>query len=160
MRDATARQYQDVSGNPVSLDWLVRNEPEWAANQIRHRDTLEREIAELKQWKESACVVMSETRYQEIAVELGLKLGTDIAPRILPAIKEMRERYIREGKEQAAEICATQEKGIYVGGNAMREGIKRGLSLACIMILESITSPTPVMESRPQKTSPDPERRA
>lgn len=32
------RQYKDVAGNPCSLEWLVRNEPEWAANQIRHRD--------------------------------------------------------------------------------------------------------------------------
>jgi len=36
-----ARQYKDVAGNPVTLDWLVRNEPEWAANQIRHRDKLQ-----------------------------------------------------------------------------------------------------------------------
>lgn len=35
------RQYKDVSGTPCSLDWLVKNEPEWAANQIRHRDKLE-----------------------------------------------------------------------------------------------------------------------
>jgi hypothetical protein len=38
------RQYKDVSGNPCSLSWLVRNEPEWAANQIRNRDKLEREL--------------------------------------------------------------------------------------------------------------------
>jgi len=42
------RQYKDVSGNPVTLDWLVRNEPEWAANQIRHRDKIESELAETK----------------------------------------------------------------------------------------------------------------
>jgi hypothetical protein len=39
------RQYKDVSGNPCTLDWLVNNEPEWAANQIRHRDKLETELA-------------------------------------------------------------------------------------------------------------------
>lgn len=39
-----SRQYKDVAGNPVTLDWLVRNEPEWAANQIRHRDKLESEL--------------------------------------------------------------------------------------------------------------------
>lgn len=48
-------QYKDVSGKPVSLDWLVRNEPEWAANQIRHRDKLQRELngalAEIKELK-------------------------------------------------------------------------------------------------------------
>lgn len=37
------RQYKDVAGNPVTLDWLTKNEPEWAANQIRHRDNLEAE---------------------------------------------------------------------------------------------------------------------
>lgn len=42
------RQYKDVSGNPCTLDWLVKNEPEWAANQIRHRDKLEAEITDLK----------------------------------------------------------------------------------------------------------------
>jgi DNA mismatch repair ATPase MutS len=40
------RQYKDISGNPCSLNWLVRNEPEWAANQIRHRDQLESELAD------------------------------------------------------------------------------------------------------------------
>lgn len=41
------RQYKDVAGNPCSLEWLVRNEPEWAANQIRNRDILEAENQEL-----------------------------------------------------------------------------------------------------------------
>ena len=39
------RQYKDVAGNPVTLDWLVKHEPEWAANQIRHRDKLDIENA-------------------------------------------------------------------------------------------------------------------
>lgn len=39
-----ARQYKDVAGNPVTLDWLTRNEPGWAANQIRHRDTLQADL--------------------------------------------------------------------------------------------------------------------
>jgi hypothetical protein len=43
------RQYKDVAGNPCSLDWLVRNEPEWAANQIRHRDKLDAENKTLKE---------------------------------------------------------------------------------------------------------------
>ena len=41
------RQYKDVAGNLVTLDWITRNEPEWAANQIRHRDTIEAELKEL-----------------------------------------------------------------------------------------------------------------
>jgi hypothetical protein len=43
------RQYKDVSGNPCNLLWLVKNEPEWAENQIRHRDKLERELAAAKE---------------------------------------------------------------------------------------------------------------
>ena len=42
------RQYKDASGNPTTLDWLVKNEPEWAANQIRHRDKLDAENKTLK----------------------------------------------------------------------------------------------------------------
>ena len=42
------RQYKDVSGNPCSLDWLVKNEPEWAANQIRHRDKIEAELTQAR----------------------------------------------------------------------------------------------------------------
>ena len=43
------RQYKDVAGNPCTLRWLVKNEPEWAENQIRHRDTLESELADASQ---------------------------------------------------------------------------------------------------------------
>lgn len=43
-----ARKYYDVSGTPCSLNWLVRNEPEWAANQIRHRDSLAAEVERLQ----------------------------------------------------------------------------------------------------------------
>jgi len=49
INDMTTRQYKDVAGNPCSLDWLVRNEPEWAANQIRHRDKLDAENKTLKE---------------------------------------------------------------------------------------------------------------
>ena len=42
------RQYKDASGNPRTLLWLVRNEPEWAENQIKQRDKLERELADAK----------------------------------------------------------------------------------------------------------------
>ena len=44
------RQYKDVSGNPVSLWWLVKHEPEWAENQIRHRDKLESERDESNEY--------------------------------------------------------------------------------------------------------------
>lgn len=48
------RQYKDVAGNPCSLEWLVRNEPEWAANQIRHRDKLDAENRKLREVVERA----------------------------------------------------------------------------------------------------------
>lgn len=52
------RQYRDVSGNPCSLLWLVKNEPEWASNQIRHRDQLELELdhakADAASWAQQA----------------------------------------------------------------------------------------------------------
>lgn len=50
----SVRQYKDVSGNPCSLEWLVRNEPEWAANQIRHRDHLEEQHKNLRNELEAA----------------------------------------------------------------------------------------------------------
>jgi len=48
--DPKNRQYKDVSGNPCSLWWLVKNEPEWAVNQIRHRDKLESERDESNEY--------------------------------------------------------------------------------------------------------------
>jgi len=38
------RQYYDTDNNPITLSNLVRKEPEWAANQIRHRDFLMIEV--------------------------------------------------------------------------------------------------------------------
>lgn len=42
------RQYKDAAGTPCSLWWLVKNEPEWAVNQIRHREKIESERDALK----------------------------------------------------------------------------------------------------------------
>ena len=39
------RQYKDAYGNPCDLLRLVKNEPGWAVNQIRHRDKLDSELA-------------------------------------------------------------------------------------------------------------------
>lgn len=44
----TPRQYKDSEGNPVPLIYLVRHEPEWAANQIRNRDEIEKERDQLR----------------------------------------------------------------------------------------------------------------
>lgn len=32
--------YQDIDGNPISLEQLVRKEPDWAANRIRHCNSI------------------------------------------------------------------------------------------------------------------------
>ncbi len=53
------RQYKDVAGNPVTLDWLVRNEPEWAANQIRHRDALEADLHQERRDRAAACATLT-----------------------------------------------------------------------------------------------------
>ncbi len=41
----TPRIYKDADGNPCPLLRLIKLEPEWAENQILHRDKLERELA-------------------------------------------------------------------------------------------------------------------
>ena len=46
---ADKHKYYDRDGKPVSLYWLVRNEPEWAKSWLeRYRDEAERLQAELK----------------------------------------------------------------------------------------------------------------
>ena len=47
----TLRQYKDAQGACVRLERLVRDEPEWAANQIRHRDQIEQELNEANKSK-------------------------------------------------------------------------------------------------------------
>lgn len=46
---------------------------------------------ELAAWKESAMQVMNDLNLQAIGDELGFKLGSSIAPQILPAIKKLKE---------------------------------------------------------------------
>ena len=42
------RQYKDIDGNPIHLNTLCRREPEWAANQVRHRDKLKARLAAME----------------------------------------------------------------------------------------------------------------
>ena len=46
---------------------------------------------ELSAWKESATQVMNDLNLQAIGDELGFKLGSSIAPQVLPAIKKMKD---------------------------------------------------------------------
>src|SRR5688572_9341038 len=50
----------------------------------------ERRIKELSEWKESAISVMPD--YQAIGKEMGIRLGDSIHDKILPAIKNLKER--------------------------------------------------------------------
>ena len=44
---STKRTYKDANGNNCPLLHLIKQEPEWAENQILHRDKLETELAEV-----------------------------------------------------------------------------------------------------------------
>jgi len=41
------KQYIDADGNKRSLIWMVRHEPEWAANVIKHLKHITQELIEL-----------------------------------------------------------------------------------------------------------------
>lgn len=62
MSDTQLRQYMDSEGKPIGLLRLVKMEPEWACNQIRHRDKLESERDALKQnrdeWRNLATMLI------------------------------------------------------------------------------------------------------
>lgn len=45
----TERRYQKEDGTPCTINWLVKNEPEWAVNQIKNRDKLERELNDVNE---------------------------------------------------------------------------------------------------------------
>jgi hypothetical protein len=45
----TPRQYFDEDGEPISLLKLIKAAPEWAENQIKHRDKLETELTAANQ---------------------------------------------------------------------------------------------------------------
>lgn len=76
------RQYKDVSGNPCSLSWLVRNEPEWAANQIRNRDKLERELnaanERIKQLEADKVNLMETLRDREERIKRLVEIGNEM----------------------------------------------------------------------------------
>jgi hypothetical protein len=53
-------------------------------------ENLQREIDELKDWKESALVEFNKIQTQEIGKEIGTILGSSIHEQILPAIKNLK----------------------------------------------------------------------
>lgn len=60
---------------------------------------LERELEEAREWKESAMTVFSKLDLQAIGKEIGVKLGEDISPKVLPAIKELK-RELEEAERE------------------------------------------------------------
>lgn len=53
------------------------------------KEDLQKEIKELRGWKESAIAIMPD--YQAIGLELGLHIGQSVYDKILPAIKQLKK---------------------------------------------------------------------
>jgi hypothetical protein len=51
---------------------------------------LREEISQLRAWKRSAQAVLDDCRFQEVGVELGVGLGCEVAPAILPGIRALK----------------------------------------------------------------------
>jgi hypothetical protein len=89
--------------------------------------TAERALsAELKGWKESAMDVMGKVNLQACGKALGLTLGSDIAPAILPGIlrlQELSDALAREG----VRVCDYAE-GLYI--ISLPEHIKKDRAIA------------------------------
>lgn len=69
-------------------DWQVR--PIYGPDAMERIKELEDENAELKAWKEEASQVFDDVKFQEVGAELGVPLGSRVAPNILPCIKAMK----------------------------------------------------------------------
>ncbi len=104
----TPRQYKDVAGNPVSLEWLTKNEPEWAANQIRHRDTLELELAECHQ---QMIGLRREVEHQKARV----KAYSESEAKLREALRKIRNHQTQTGgsfKQWYNEITGMAEEAL------------------------------------------------
>lgn len=59
----------------------------------KERDDTRKQLAELKDWQESAISLLNKIQLQEIGGEIGAEPGEEISVKILPAIKKLkRER--------------------------------------------------------------------
>ncbi len=104
----TPRQYKDVSGNPVSLGWLVLNEPEWAKNQILHRDKLETELAEAK---EKLSMSVGIEKVNELLLKLAYKQrDTQKLESDLVAMTASRDKWRGVAEENNAALHGTVKR--------------------------------------------------
>lgn len=80
MSETPKRIYKDRDGQPIRLLKLIKAEPEWAENQILHRDKLEKELAETKEQLKSARTIARESLDQMGRdTEASLKMETELA---------------------------------------------------------------------------------
>jgi|SRR5690606_7528066 len=49
----------------------------------------------LEGWREEAAGILTELNLQQVGIELGVPLGQDIAPQVLPKIRELKETIAR-----------------------------------------------------------------
>lgn len=64
--------------------------------------SMQEELQQLRDWKESAMKVMNDIDLQECGKVIGVKLGHDVSPEILPALKRLRAA-LEEIKDQSSE---------------------------------------------------------
>jgi hypothetical protein len=65
---------------------------------------LERELAELREWKMQAMLVMPD--FQQIGTELGLTIGDNVCAEILPGIRRLN-RELAEAQDRIDDLTAT-----------------------------------------------------
>jgi hypothetical protein len=84
----------------------------------------EKELNELKAWKEGATEVMDKLQLQEIGKELELPLGSDIASQVLPIIKYLvKDDYAKEVTK-----CYSQLKDEFDQWKSIAEELAKHLS--------------------------------
>jgi hypothetical protein len=69
----------------------------------KERDEARKQLAELKDWLESAISLLNKIQLQEIGGEIGAELGEDVSVKILPAIEKLK----RERDEIAVGLLST-----------------------------------------------------
>lgn len=91
--------YKDMDGNPVTLEKLIRTEPEWAASRVREGRKAEAELAARdKRIAELSIRVRDLEAACEAAIE-KLELFEFDRARVLRILREARNGYKKGGAE-------------------------------------------------------------